>query len=532
MSTTEIKVPGYGTVSGIIAPSIKDGSVVEFRGIPYGKIPGRFEKSVLYEKLEGPHDGSKFGPMCPSIPIEVILNDDKLDLIAPPPNQGQDEFKCLNLNIAAPKAGLTAGKKLPVLVWIHGGGFTMGANTDRYAAIASLCKQSIQLGKPMIVVSINYRLGYFGFLASKQLKEANASRGGGAGNWGLFDQRVALQWIQMNIAAFEGDPKAVTAMGHSAGGASINGHLLAGQPLFSRGILASGVLAGVLGPRQLEEEIVKGEYDSLLEHLKISSVEELQKVPVDKLMQAHQSLHPGFAIANTVDDSQVPGGFFTLGGDQTEHWIYNPKSANTPVMLGDAETEGNIFVALFQNYPPEQLLTSLQKRLPASLLKEWKLDANSAPPATTSMADLTPRLIQLCSDIPFIAPAAKFATLYPGPVYSYHFDRPSQFEGPMKGIANHGVDMSYAFGGHMPHFPDDLDREISKSWMGYIIAFVNGEEPWPARGEKGNSMVVSADGKIGMHNEVGTRRWAAFREQMKCWNDTVAVWKDVLAMKL
>ena len=99
-------------------------------------------------------------------------------------------------------------------------------------------------------------------------------------------------------------------MGHSAGSASINGHLLPGQPLFSGGILASGVLAGVLGPRQLEDKSVQGEYDSLLEHLKINSVEELQKVPVDKLMEAHQTLHPGFAIANTVDDSRVPGGLF------------------------------------------------------------------------------------------------------------------------------------------------------------------------------------------------------------------------------
>jgi len=181
-SHPQVDVPGYGKVTGICAPTIKDDSVIEFRGVPYAKIPGRFQKSVLHEELDSPHDGSKYGPMCPSPPIELVLNDSTLDLIAPRPNQGQDEFRCLNMNIAVPKDALTGGGKLPVLVWIYGGAFIMGANTDRYAAIASLCKQSIEIGKPIIVAAINYRLGYLGFLSSKELKEANASKGGGAGN--------------------------------------------------------------------------------------------------------------------------------------------------------------------------------------------------------------------------------------------------------------------------------------------------------------------------------------------------------------
>src|SRR6202035_4070429 len=134
-----------------------DSSVVEFRGIPFGKIPGRFQPSELHPPLSAAHDGSKYGPMCPSMRIETILGDAILDLVGPAPNQEQDEFKCLNLNIAAPKEVIGgAGKKLPVLVWVHGGAFVFGANTDRYAAIANLVHESMQMGKPVIVVSINY----------------------------------------------------------------------------------------------------------------------------------------------------------------------------------------------------------------------------------------------------------------------------------------------------------------------------------------------------------------------------------------
>jgi carboxylesterase type B len=531
-SSPQVDVPGYGKVSGIVAPTIKDGSVIEFRGVPFGKISARFQKPVLYEKLEAPHDGSKYGPMCPSVPIEVVLNDNILDLIAPPPEQEQDEFECLNLNISVPKDALKAGKTLPVLVWIYGGAFIMGANTNRYAAIASLCKQSIEIGKPMIVVAINYRLGYLGFLASKELQEGNVSAGGGAGNWGLFDQRVALEWVQRNISAFGGDPDAVTAMGHSAGSLSIHGHLLVGKPLFRGAILASGIW-GVLGPKPVEHLDVQGEYDQLIKYLGSKDLEELRTVPIDKLMAAHHQLHPGFPVAQVVDDSHIKGGFFTLGRKETSDYMFNPDSANIPVMVGDTETEGIIFAALFQHSPPEKVLSSLQKRLPASYLKEYGLDSDSAPPSSSSIEQLLPRFIALCSDTAFSCPIARFCENYPGPVYSYHFDRPNQWEGPLKGIANHGVDMSYVFGGHYPYFKDDLDRHISQTWMGYVISFVNGETPWPAR-EKGEnkSMVVGADGKIEVQDTPITRRWSAYKEQLRCWDDVKEVWTDLLAVRL
>lgn len=287
MSTT-VNVPDYGEIHGIASPAIRDGSVIEFRGVPYGTIPGRWQRPALLEKLDHPHDGSKYGPMCPSIRIETLLGDTILDLVGPTPNQRMHEFQCLNLNIATPKGVLD--RKLPVLVWIHGGAFVLGTNTDRYAAIANLVKESIDVSRPIIAVSINYRLNYFGFLAHRQIMEETKVLGGGCGTYGLHDQRVAFEWIHKNITAFGGNPDRVTAFGHSAGSISLHGHLIASKPAFQRAILASGVMAGMNGSGTIDDANISDEYENLQKYLGVKDFKELQKAPVQKLMEAHATL--------------------------------------------------------------------------------------------------------------------------------------------------------------------------------------------------------------------------------------------------
>jgi carboxylesterase type B len=432
--------------------------------------------------------------------MDAVLQDPLFDLIAPKPNQAQDEFACLNLNITAPHKALKSDTRLPVLVWIHGGAFVMGSNADRYAALPSLVKESIKNGQPIIAVSLNYRLGYFGFLASKQLAAANANRGGGSGNWGLHDQRVALEWIQKNIASFGGDPSAVTVIGHSAGSASISAHILAGKPLFQRGILLSGVLGGVLGPDAADSPYTQGEYDDLQKQLNAKDVAGIESVSVEELTKAHAVLKGAFPAAWPVDDSHVKGGFFSLGRKDTHDWMYHPDATGVDAMVGDVRWEGNIFVPLVQAYGSEQLLSRLQKRLPSSILQYYKLDADSAPPATTSMGDIVPRMMVLCTDLPFSAPIAKFCATFPGTVYSYHWNRGNPFPGPMNGLAHHGVETSYCFGGHTPHFANDVDKELSQTFMKMIVEFVYGGAPWPARGtgDKDNSYIFGEDGKVSM----------------------------------
>ncbi|NWI68804.1 ACES Acetylcholinesterase, partial [Todus mexicanus] len=143
------------------------------------------------------------------------------------PNREMSE-DCLYLNVWTPALGRGGG--VPVLVWIYGGGFYSGAASldvydGRYLAAA----------EGVVVVSMNYRVGALGFLALPGHPEA-------PGNVGLLDQRLALRWVQSNIAAFGGDPAAVTIFGESAGAASVGLHLLApaSRGLFRRAVLQSG----------------------------------------------------------------------------------------------------------------------------------------------------------------------------------------------------------------------------------------------------------------------------------------------------
>ncbi len=539
---TTVNIPNFGTIKGITSPSIKDTSVLEFRGIPFGTIPARFQRSTLHPPLESPHDGSVYGPMCPSQRIETILGDTILDLVGPAPNQEQDEFRCLNLNIAVPrkilenaKANKAEGQKLPVLVWVHGGAFVFGANTDRYAAIANLVHESIRLNNPVVVVSINYRLNYFGFLAHDQILKANslAQSAGGCGNWGLYDQRVAFEWVQKYISAFGGDPERVTAIGHSAGSISLHGHLIAGKPLFQRAILASGVMAGMVGSSTLDSWLIKEEYENLQKYCQVSTFEELQRIPVEKLMEANAKLKTR-PVSHIIDDSRVKGGFFENATPEKTGWIVHPDARDIPIMIGDTAVEGIIFLATIQKYQPEHLLQGLQKRLPSYLLKHHHLDIDTASPLNTPMHTIIPRMIEFCSDVPFSAPIARVVKEYPGEVYSYHWNRGHQFDGGRpKNIANHGVDMNYVFGGHIPHFPEDVDRELSRTAIGNLLTFVYGGEPWERRprGEE-LSFVYGEDGRTGMEREDGSRRWGAYKEMYKMWNEVRDVWNDFLNMRL
>ncbi|KAF2153646.1 alpha/beta-hydrolase [Myriangium duriaei CBS 260.36] len=130
----------------------------------------------------------------------------------------QDE-DCLYLNLVRPSG--CEDQKLPVAVWIHGGGFYEGGTADKRYNLSFIVENSVQIGKPIIAISIPYRLGPFGFLYSDQIQKA------GQTNIGLRDQRLALHWIQENIAAFGGDPSKVSIWGESAGAASVGFHLTA-----------------------------------------------------------------------------------------------------------------------------------------------------------------------------------------------------------------------------------------------------------------------------------------------------------------
>ncbi|KAI3571509.1 carboxylesterase family protein [Fusarium oxysporum f. sp. albedinis] len=167
---------------------------------------------------------------------------------------------CLNLEVIRPAR---EEKPLPVLVWIHGGGFTEGSSTTPYYNTSFIVQRSQETGQPIMTVSINYRLAAWGFIWSDQIVEE------GLTNLGLRDQRMALQWVQENIAAFGGDPSRVTIMGESAGSVSVNKQLLAfngrNDGLFHQVISQSGPAAEKLGRATINvtEAVCPGAEDKL-----------------------------------------------------------------------------------------------------------------------------------------------------------------------------------------------------------------------------------------------------------------------------
>ena len=195
-----------------------EGGVCIFRGIPYARA-ARFQAPEPYPPWDGVRDAIRPGPMCPQAPDPLAF------FIGSPQVPLEPSENCQVLTIATPAL---AGQR-PVMVWIHGGGYLHGSGE-----LACYSPQRLAAQGDVVVVSISYRLGAFGFLAVD----------GGQANCGTLDQMAALQWVQRNIHAFGGDPARVTVFGQSAGGHSVLTLLCehATQPLFQRAIIQSAPL--------------------------------------------------------------------------------------------------------------------------------------------------------------------------------------------------------------------------------------------------------------------------------------------------
>jgi carboxylesterase type B len=222
--------------------------VESFNGVPFAQPPVgqlRLKPPQPITSAIGNVDGTGIAKACPQMffstgdldfPTNVLgtlLNTPLFQVVT---NAGED---CLTLNVQRP-TGTKANAKLPVLLYIFGGAFELGS-TSMYDG-TSLVAESVTQGKPIVFVAVNYRVGGFGFLPGKEILAD------GSGNLGLLDQRLGLQWVADNIAAFGGDPDKVTIWGESAGAISVMDQMLLydgdntykGKPLFRAGIMNSG----------------------------------------------------------------------------------------------------------------------------------------------------------------------------------------------------------------------------------------------------------------------------------------------------
>jgi len=215
-----VVVTGSGPVEGL-----EDDGVFSYRGIPYAAAPVgdlRWKPPVDPAPWTETLTATEKGDICPQAAF--------LGLPSPGFTPSED---CLYINIDTPMEGAN----LPVMVWIHGGGFTVGEGIQ---ADGGTVGDLIARQTGTVVVSMNYRLGQLGFLAHSDLTAESPDDA--SGNYGLMDQTAALHWVQENIAAFGGDPDQVTIFGESAGAFSVCSHLASAESadLFSKAIIQSG----------------------------------------------------------------------------------------------------------------------------------------------------------------------------------------------------------------------------------------------------------------------------------------------------
>ena len=375
----------YATIANGTVWGGQYGYVEYFNQIPYAQPPIgdlrlRPPRSLNTTFGNGMIDGTTLFPKsCPQFYLQTDnLNDlpaTTLAIIFNSPyyqaafNVGED---CLHVNIVRP-TGSYAGAKLPVAVWIYGGGFEQGS-TLLYNA-AHLVQKSVLIGSPMIFVAVNYRVGGFGFMAGKELAAEKST------NLGLRDQRLALQWVQENIEGFGGDPSKVTIWGESAGAVSVfdhtivNGgdHLYKGKPLFRGAIMNSGSVVPADSVTSTQAQTI---YNQVVAAAGCAGQPDtlacLRKADYTILLNAMNSV-PALIGYRALDLSYLPrpdpsDKFFPISPELA---IQRGRYAKVPIIIGDQEDEGTLF-ALFQSNltTTDQLIDYIASCFPA--LKDAK----------------------------------------------------------------------------------------------------------------------------------------------------------------
>jgi para-nitrobenzyl esterase len=456
-----------GTARG---KTINNGQVRAFLGLPYAAPPVgdlRWRAPQTPVKWKGERDATRFGAHCAQNHLwnDIIFQD-----------SGPSE-DCLFLNVYAP-ADATANSKLPALFWIHGGGYEAGASSEpRHNG------DFLPL-KGVVLVTINYRLGVFGFLATADLaKEAN----GAAGNYGLLDMVAALQWVKANIGNFGGDPDNVTIFGESAGSFAVSTLMASprSRGLFHKAIGESGAAFSDTLPTDTLEAREKQDAEWVAS-VGVTSLAELRALPADKVLDAAKNKKSGFwpvvdskFLTEPVADTYAAG-----------------KQAHVPLLAGWNRDEGSF-------YAMRPMTAEQFKGMIGGLYKERAAEFLNLYPADTDAQALR-SAIDYGSDN-FIAFAtwkwleAHRKTGGDSPIYRYHLELaapPSKYHPGT--FAFHSDDIEYVFG-TLDTRPGAVwrpeDRTLSEQMMSYWTNFARtgdpngpGLPPWP-KYDKDDSLI-------------------------------------------
>ncbi len=493
--------PVARTRQGIVRGRRADG-VAAFRGIPYAAPPvgeRRFAPPRASEPWTGERDATRPGPVAPQTPsmLEQLLG----------ASEARVDEDCLYLNVFSPDASGSdgsgsdaSGAGRPVMVWIHGGGFAGGSGSIPWYDGTNLARRGV------VVVTLNYRLGVFGFLHLEQLGEGFE----GSGNAGILDQVAALGWVRDNIAAFGGDPANVTVFGESAGAMSIA--TLLGVPaaagLFHRAILQSGA-----GAHVHDTESATAMARTVLAEAGVDPAHPggLRARPVAELLEVQRRVtrampfEAGLPLQPVVDGRVLP--------ERPTAAVAAGRAADVQLLVGTTLEEMKLFLQFAPGLSEldEDGLRRRSDRVfvpaghaPGEAVAVYRRRLSEARPGAVWTAMLT--------DHTFRIPALRLveAQLHHQPgVWMYLFAHPSSAFGGALGSC-HALDVPFVwdnleakgaglFVGELTDPVRDLARVLADAWVAFArdgVPSAAGIEPWPAYDTERRATLWAAAGDL------------------------------------
>lgn len=470
-----------GVLEGVVSA---DGKVRTFKGIPYAAPPVgplRWKAPQPAAAWTGVRKATEYPARCMQAPIysDMIFHD-----------SGPSE-DCLYLNLWMPAAPVQP--RLPVMVWIYGGGFAAGATSEPRQDAGNLSKKGV------LVVSMNYRLGIFGFFSHPAL--AKESGRDAAGNYGLLDQLAALKWVRDNIAVFGGDPDNITIFGESAGSFSVSALMASplAKGLFKRAIGESGAFFGDTLRAQTHAGTEKANLEFAKASLGTDAIDALRAKSAAEVMQA-ASKPGGPRFVPNIDGYFLP--------ESVETIFAAGKQSDVPLLAGWNADEGSYRMILGKEAPtPENFLAGARKLYGARADTILKLyPAATAAQARRSAQDLAGDRFIGYSTWKWMEQQLKTGK---APVFRYRFDQtlplPPDAAPDAEPAAPHASEIEFVFqvlsSKKLPWRPED--RRVSELMGSYWSNFAKTGDPngeglprWPA---------YSQDGYQVMHLTAGPR---------------------------
>ncbi|KAL1887618.1 hypothetical protein Sste5346_010119 [Sporothrix stenoceras] len=478
----------------------ESGHITQFLGIKYASLQDRFAEPQLVSYSGKDLDATKYGPQVVSPPAGVDLELGFIQATLPKPDlPGISDTEGLHLNISVPRqaTSIAGTEAFPVLVFIHGGGFAIGGNWWPQYDTAKLVELSLRLGKPIIAVNINYRLGAPGFLTSPEMRAA-----GYKANNGLRDQRAALSWIKEYIQGFGGDPNNVTVAGESAGGVS-TGYLLLDENPAPRRLILLGGTPPLMG--QLPVPVADGVAQDVLVSLGCAGIatEDVTKVLLDTPKEDFWvRIPPGYPIFPVIDGDIIRKEVTLASLADQSASVFPGANHVESILVVNSKLDASImaYSGLMQRKKgiAAAFRASLAKTLDGysaavtAIVDHYKLGESST--ADEDDEEAVQNILVYINDVAFSLPAVELAANFPQKSYFLAFNEKNPWEGLFKGEASHILDVAFLF----QNFNDQLSPEQRKAAEQFgkdVISFVSGDEIWPAFNKTQHTMAVYEDGK-------------------------------------